>query len=46
MSFFVPVFAVILTLYQIGRNPASGEWTFLFFLYFEKVGPQCVMLLK
>lgn len=35
MSFLIPFFGLILTLFQIGRNPASGEWTF--FLHFEKV---------
>lgn len=27
MSFFIYVFGVTLTLWQIGRNPAGGEWT-------------------
>lgn len=31
MGFFIYVLGVILNLYQIGKNPASGELTFFLF---------------
>lgn len=31
MSFFIYVFGAVLTLYQIERNPASGEWILFLF---------------
>lgn len=37
MSLHVCLFGVIVTLFQIGRNPVSGEWTFLLlFFHFEE----------
>lgn len=35
MSFLIFIFVGILTLCQIGRNPASGEWSF-FYSKFKK----------
>lgn len=33
MSFLIFIFGGILTLCQIGRNPASGEWSFMFSMF-------------
>lgn len=32
MSLYACLFGVIITVFQVGRNPTSGEWTFPFFI--------------